>query len=115
MKKGKLVGMGQQNQFAIFESSKMFVAVPTDKLHKKLTGKTVDLFEKAKEIFTETGVAYEDVLEIPEGFEQKIVGLSGREKIAMYFFKKSKDAKNVKSKELKKTAKEDSKTANAKS
>jgi len=114
MKKGKLVGMGDQNKYAIFESRKMFVAVPADKLHKKLSAKTEDLFEKASKILTDTGVACDDVLDIPEDFEEKVVGLSNREKIAMYVYKKPKADKKKKAKE-KKTVKDESKSAEKKS
>jgi len=98
LKRGKFIRLAGGNEYALFESTRMVVAVPADKLAKRLEQKVADQLEKAKAILTETGIACDEVFEIPEGFEKKMVGLAGREKIEMFFIKKEKDDKKKSSK-----------------
>jgi hypothetical protein len=88
MKKGRLIGMAVHNSFAVFESKKMFVAVPAETLNKKLQKNVAEQLEAAKELYVETGVAFDDVHEVPESGEQKTVGLGNRERITMFFHRK---------------------------
>ena len=53
--------------------------------------------EKAKGVFDETGVAFEEVHEIPDTGDRKDVGLAGRERITMYLYNKPKEEKSKKS------------------
>jgi len=96
LKRGKLVGLAEQNKYAIFESTRTVVAVPLDKLSKRLEQKVEDQLDKAKAIFAETGIACDQVIEIPEDFEQKMVGLSNREKVKMFIYRKPKKDKKKK-------------------
>jgi hypothetical protein len=84
------MGMANRNTLAVFESKRQIVAVPADKLHRTLAGKVEAQIEKAVAVFKETGVAFDDVFEIPDSGDQKTVGLAGRERIQMYLFNKPK-------------------------
>lgn len=110
LKRGKLIGLADQNKYVLFESTRMVVAVPADKLSKRLEQKVTDDIEKAKAILAETGIACDEVFDIPKEFEQKMVGLSNREKIKMFFYKKPKEAEKGKSKKAAETTKEESKS-----
>lgn len=112
MRKGFFMGMAQENKLAVFESSRQIVAVPADKLNKKLAEKCADRIEKAVQVLTETGVAFEDVLEIPEEGEEKKVGLTGREKIKMFIHRKPKGKKKKSAKKTK-SARNDKKAEKA--
>ena len=97
MRKGKFMGMANKNTWVVFESKRQIVAVPADTLHKKIAGKIEDQMEKAKGVFDETGVAFEEVHEIPDTGDRKDVGLAGRERITMYLYNKPKEEKSKKS------------------
>lgn len=116
LKRGKFIGLAGGNKYALFGSTRMVVAVPADKLGKRLEQKFADQLEKAKTILTETGIACDEVIEIPEGFEKRMVGLANREQIEMFFVKKEKDDKKNSSKKAMGTTKEkaDTKASRAK-
>ncbi|QEG22942.1 hypothetical protein [Mariniblastus fucicola] len=90
LKRGRLMATTKKNGFVVFESSRMIVAVPTKSLHKKLAAEVKDRLDKAKEIYAKTRIACEDVLEIPETGEEKLVGLAGRQKFKMFIHRKPK-------------------------
>jgi len=109
LRKGKFMGMANRNSMAVFESKRQIVAVPADKLHKRVAGKVEDQIEKAKKVYKDTGVAFDDVLDVPDSGDKKDVGLAGREKITMYVFTKPKKEKEKKS-EKQTTAKDKEKS-----
>ena len=96
MRKGKFMGMAKQNKWVVFESRRQIAAVPADMLHKKIADKIEGQIEKAKAVFNETGVAFEEIHEFPDGGDMKDVGLAGRQKITMYLFNKPKEEKKSK-------------------
>lgn len=90
MKRGYFMGMSKKNKLAVFESKRMIVAVPANKLNERLAAECEERIEKARAVLSETGIAFEDVFEIPEDGDNKRVGLAGREKILMFVHRKPK-------------------------
>jgi len=113
LRKGKLMGMANRNTYAVFESKRQIVAVPANKLHKRVAGKVEGQIEKARKVYAETKVAFDDVLDVPNSGEKKSVGLAGREQITMYIFTKPKEVKAKKSE--KQTTAKDKEKSKAKS
>lgn len=88
LKRAKLVGMALENNFAIFESRKRYVAVHSEALNKKSADKVSDQLKKAAEVFRETGISFDGILKFPDSGELRTVGLGNRERITMILFEK---------------------------
>ena len=101
MKKGKLIGTAMQNGLIVFESNRAFIAVPADSLYGRLEKKLEGQLKSAKEYTTESGIAFDDVNELPEDWDLKMVGVGNREKIKMYMHKKDMEKIRAKAAEEK--------------